>query len=304
MYSYEDVNLSNWGKSPSQIHTSNSTLAGFFRKYLMEKAFYPLDIEMPDEWDETYVMYTLFCRGYFAVINTDKFGVIPQECGLGGYGVMYQPTYAMISNPLLKGILEPKIGLQTEIVRLKPDWTGIFDIVSYYADQLALCAETVSVNVINSKLSYVFMASNPRQAASFKNMMDRIYSGETCVAVDRTMYDKRTGEVNWQYFAQNLKQNYISNDILMTMRRLLNDFDSFIGIGNCNTDKKERLTDDEVNANNEETEALLTVMKRSLERSFKKVNKMFPSVNLRIRERKDVMNEPESNNAFSGDVPI
>ena len=50
----------------------------------------------------------------------------------------------------------------------------------------------------------------------------------------------------------NVKQTFIADDVMLLRRKIVNDFLSDIGINNANLDKRERLNEQEVNANNEE----------------------------------------------------
>ena len=207
-------------------------------------------------------------------LSTNKFGVIPQACGLTGYNVFYQPTHALITNPLLTGTLQPQIDKQCTIIRLQPDYGGIMDIVGYYADMLALCSESVGMNLLNTHLSYVFTAGNKAAAESFKKMFDRIASGEPCVVYDKNL-KLDDGSKAWEAFQQNLHEVYIASDILSDMRKIESMFDTDIGIPNANTDKRERLVTDEVNANNVETASKCSMWLEQLQESVKKTNEMF-----------------------------
>ena len=121
---------------------------------------------------------------------------------------------------------------------------------------LALCAETAATNTLNSKLSYVFRCRDNKQAESFKKMFDKIAGGEPAVFIDNELKNADDTPV-WETFTQDLRANYIAGDILDDMRKWELKFDTEIGIPNANTDKKERLIVDEVNANNTETMALV-----------------------------------------------
>ena len=156
---------------------------------------------MPETWDSNYTLYTLYYLGFFAIVNTDRFGVIPQNCGLGGQTVLYQPRYAIITNPLLRGILRPIINKQCVIMRLQPDYGGVYDTVSYYADMLALCAEAIGMNLVNSKLSYIFGSANKTQSESFKKLFDNIQEGNPASFVDNNLY-RDDGTINYQMFNQ------------------------------------------------------------------------------------------------------
>jgi hypothetical protein len=271
---YDYINLANAAQSPSTVHCKNTSLSFYFRRYLLQKAMSLFKWNLPEHWSKDYFLYVLYCWGYIAVVNTDKFGVIPQACGLAGYNVFYQPTTALITNPLLRGTLQPKIGKQCTIIKLQPDYGGIMDIVGYYADMLALCSESVGMNLMNTHLSYVFAAGNKTAAESFKKMYDRVASGEVCTVIDKNLY-KDDGSRAWEAFEQNLKQVYISSDILSDMRKIEAMFDTDIGIPNANTDKRERLVTDEVNANNIETASKCSLWLEQLQESVERTNNMF-----------------------------
>lgn len=289
------INAANSVVSPSTVHCHNAALSRYFQRYLLQKAMSVFEWDMPDTWSKNYTLYTLYCWGYFAVVNTDKFGVIPQACGLRGYDVFYQPTHAVITNPLLKGTLEPRINLQTVLVRLQPDYGGILDIVTYYADLLALCAESVGMNLVNSKLAYVFAAENKASAETFKRLYDQIASGNVASVIDKQLM-REDGKPNWQMFNQNVGQNYITDRVLADMRKIEAMFCTDIGIPNANTDKKERLITDEVNANNFETRSKCALWLEELQDSCKKVEEMFHvklSVKWRNNGRSDLNGNPE-----------
>jgi hypothetical protein len=249
---YDYINAANSIVSPSTVHIQQTGLAQFFRRYLLEKAIAVFKWNLPKKWSKEYFLYVLYCWGYISVVNTDKYGVIPQACGLRGYDVFYRPTNAIITNPLLSGMLEPRIDKDCTLFKLQPDYGGIMDLVNFYGDMMALCAETAGVNLINSKLSYVFTADGKAAAESFKKLMDNIISGQPSTVIDKSLL-KKDGSPAWQAFQQNVGQNYIVGDILSDMRKWENMFNTDVGIPNANTDKKERLITDEVNANNTET---------------------------------------------------
>lgn len=295
-FSADYINAANSVVSPSTVHCRNTTLSLYFQRYLLQKAMSVFKWEMPVDWSKNYTLYTLYSWGFFAVVNTDRYGVIPQACGLRGYDVFYQPTHAIITNPLLSGTLEPRIGLQCELVRLQPDYGGIMDIVSYYADMLALCAESVGMNLVNSKLAYVFAAENKAMAETFKKLYDQIAAGNVSAVIDKQLF-REDGKPNWQMFNQNVGQNYVADKVLSDMRKIESMFCTEVGIPNANTDKKERLITDEVNANNIETRSKCDLWLEELKESCAKVRDMF-GIKLNVNWRykggaEDGSNEPD-----------
>ena len=284
-YYYNYINAETSQVTPSTVHVKDSGLCRYFTKYLLQKAMSVFEWDLPETWNKDYFLYVLYCWGYVAVVNTDKFGVIPQGCGLKGYDVFYAPTHAVIANPLLSGILEPRIGTQCELLKLQPDFSGILDLVGHYAEQMALASQSVSVNLLNSKLSYVFTAKTKALAESLKKMYDQIASGEPAVVIDSRLKNAADGEETWKAFEQNVGGNYIVTDLLADLRKIEAMFDTEIGIPNANTDKRERLIQDEVNANNIETYSKCALWLENLQDACKRVNDMFGlSIAVRWRE--------------------
>lgn len=271
---YDSINLVNAQCSPSTVHISNTNLTAFFRRYLLQRVFSVFEWDIPEEWPLDYILYNLYCIGYFAIVKTDKFGVIPQRCGLSGFDVFYRPRQAIIANPLISKTLDPVIGQTCTLIKIKSDYTGVMDLVCYYADMLALCAETAGVNLFNSHVSYVFAADGKASAESFKKLYDKVASGEPCVVQDRHLL-RADGNPSWTTFTQNVKENYIANQILQDMATLRDQFDTEIGIPNANTDKRERMIVDEVNANNVGTTCAASLWLDSLQKGCKEANEMF-----------------------------
>ena len=273
-YNYEQINLYNGSYEPSTVHCTNNRLTFYFRRYLLQKVYSVFKWDLPETWNKDYFRYVLYMAGYITIVNTDAFGVIPQMSGLRGYNVFYAPTHAIISNPLINGILEPEIDTQCTVIKLTPDYMGIGDMVSYYADLMALCGEAAGMNVINSKLAYIVAAKNKAMAESMKKMYDQVQAGNPLVVYD-AKYSPEDQKQMIEFYSQDLKSNFISPDILLTLKKIENDFACKIGLQNVNSEKKERLTNEEVQANREETYSLPEVWMENLKDGCKKVKKMF-----------------------------
>lgn len=291
-YSYEMINLFNSSYSPSTLHTKNTQMFTFFKKYLLEKVMSVFEFELPEMWDKNYFLYSLFLNGYLAIVNTDKFGVICQHCGLRGYNIYYNPTHAIIVNPLLTGILEPKIGTQCSLIRLQPNYSGISDIVNYYADNMAMTAETCEMNIMNSKLSFLFAVRGKSQAESMKKILDQVMRGELGVFYDEKL-KMGNDNIPLDFFNNDLKKNFIAPELQDTLRRWEEMFCNEVGIPNIRSDKKERMIVDEVNSNNIECFTKAELWLETLKEGVEQTNKMF-NLDLGVKLRH---NEGGGNNA-------
>ena len=289
-YGYIDTAKATY--SPNEVNIHNTMLYEYYRKYLMEKIISVYDWKLPESWSRNYFLYVLYCWGFLAVVKTDLYGVIPQQCSLAGYDVFHQPTQAIIANPRLTGILEPEIGTQCELIKLQPNFGSALDIVNYYAEQMTLVSEALSTNVINSKLAYVFAAESKSAAESFKRLYDNISAGEPAVFTDKKLFNE-DGRPAWFTFANSLKENYIGAELLLDLQKLEYRFDTVVGIPNANTDKRERLITDEVNANNAETKAISKVWLESLQDGVERVRKMFGIPESEFSVKRAETEEPE-----------
>lgn len=272
--SYEFINVYNAVRSPSTVHVKNTRLQRYFRKYLLQKALSVFKWTLPDEWDKDYFLYTLYCRGFVCVLDTDRYGVICQECSPGGYNLYYRPSYVIVTNPLLKETLTKKIDIDCILIKLQPDYSSIMDIVNYYADQLALCSEAMGMNLVNTKTATVFGADSKAQAESYKKMYDNLSEGDPAVVIGKNLLND-DGSPNWFPFTQHIRESYVVSDVLSDMRKIEAMFDTEIGIPNANTDKRERLISDEVNANNVETATRCELWLETLRKGIDKANNMF-----------------------------
>ena len=286
---YNYVNTYNSSFQPSTSHATDTGLSRFFQRYLLQEAISVFKWSMPGTWSKDYFLYTLYTYGFVAIINTNKYGVIPQMCGLRGYDVFYRPTNAIITNPLLTGILEPRIGTQCTLIKLQPDYGGIMDLVTKYADIMAMTMQTAGCNIQASKLAYVFTAENKAGAESFKKMYDAIANGDAMVVQDAKL-KRSDGSNALEMFTNNLRNNYVAGDMLVDLQKWRNMFCTEIGIPNANTEKKERMLSDEVNANNQETYTKADMWLEELKEGCKQAVNMFPGIELSVDWRFSISN--------------
>lgn len=306
-YMYDYINTATVQNNPNTVHCKNTYLQQYFARYLLQKAMSVMKWDFPESWDKDYFLYSLYCWGTVAIINTDKFGVIPQACTLQGFNVFYRPLKVVVSNPLLKGLKELVIDKQCVLFKMTNDYGGIMDLVNYYADQMAITAEACAMNSMNSKLSYVFSAKNKAGAESLKKLLDKIMGGDIGVFYDEKLrrQHSETTEEPWNTFAQNLAQNFITPDLMDCLRRWEEMFCNEIGIPNTRSDKKERLVTSEATSTRNESRTRMDMWLESWKECCVKVKKMFGvniSVDWRYNEKGGVENEIFSNS--NGNVSI
>lgn len=262
-----------FARRPADVDGVMNTSAYYYRLYLLKKLFGRFAIEnVPDGWDIDYMLEVLFMNGYFCVTDTEA-GILPLKCGLSGINVFEKPTTAIIANPVL-GNFERIIDVNCVVCQLQPNYEGVYPIINRYATLLAMCDSSISVNLMNTKAAFVFGASNKAQAETLKQMFDKISCGEPAVFMKDGLNEEN-------FFAIPAKQNYIANDVQILKRQIIAEFLTEIGINNTNMDKRERLTDDEVNANDQEVIANIQCWIDNINIGIEKINRMF-NLNLRF----------------------
>lgn len=259
----------------------NSTSFWFYVRSLFRKtmSIYKLS-GFPEEWDLDYFMSVLFSQGFIAITDT-AMGVLPLRCGISGINVFNHPTTIIIANPVL-GNLQRTIDSDACLVKISYDYRGLMDIVYRYATMLSECDNSISVNLMNSKVAFIGLVESKAQANSMKLMYDKISSGEPAVFVKGTQIN---GD---QILYNHVKENFVASDIQILKRKIMSEFLTEIGVNNANTDKRERLTDNEVEANDSEIQLNAGYWLEQIREGLNKANKMF-GLNLAI-ELKNTFN--------------
>lgn len=221
------------------------TIFNFWQRRLFEKMISVFKWRLPEQWNEDYFLWTLYTWGYIAGIYTNEYGLIPQQCGLLGQGLYLQPDAIFVGTPYVQ-VPYRRIGDRCVLFRLRADYCGMMDIINFYAGQLAEAYTALIVNLRNSKLPFVFTGSDKKQVETLKKLADVVDSGEYATFL-------KQGQGSWETFNRNIKESYIAPELIQDIRKIMNAFNTEIGIPNTNVEKKERMVSDEVNSNNVET---------------------------------------------------
>ena len=285
---------------PGAQHTINNPTTAYFAKYLLEKAVSLYKWELPKTWDKDYFLYVLYVAGFVGVINAGpKYGIVPQWGTLDGYNLYYAPRKFRYSNPLIGGG-GLVIHEECELIKLQGNYTGIWDLILYYASKMALLSEAFDMNAANVKTSRIFFVKSKAAAETLKKLADKVQSGQVITVLDKELLDEN-GKFTAEWFNDDLNKNYICDKLLIELRKLENEFCTDLGIPNSNTDKKERLITDEVNSNNTETMLRADLWLDRLKECCEAVNKMYDlNISVDWRVKPDDGNIVNSWNAGNG----
>lgn len=269
---FDDLLRNFFARKPKDVDGVANTSALYYRQWLLKKIFARFEFEIPGEWELDYFLDILFREGHISITDT-AMGVVALRSGLTGIGIYNQPTKAIFANPVL-GNFERTIDVDCSVIKLQYDYQGVSWMIDRYSTLLAMCDSGIAVNLMNTKAAYVFGATSKAQAESYKKMYDDITQGKPAVFVNGDSINKEN------MFTMPAKENFISDDIQLLKRKIINEFLTDIGINNTNLDKRERLTDDEVNANNEEVRFNIMHWYDNIQDGIRRTKRLFPDITL------------------------
>lgn len=276
---YDKINYVAGHYFPSQVKAYNNAAFKFWERALFQRAQSIIEEDgFPDEWNgnvKDFFYWCILAIGYVCTFDDAKYGFSFQPCTLSGYDFYYQPNKAIVANPYLEKEFE--IGTDCEIIKLTPDYTGIWDVITYYAEKLACLDNAINMSIINNKFAYILGARNKGMASALKKMLDKINQGEPAVIYDQKILDDTQDRKEPYQFLErsNLKQSYITTDQLQDFQTIINQFDAEIGIPTVPYQKKERMVTDEANSKTYDAISRATLWIETLNSTVDAVNRHY-----------------------------
>ena len=276
---FEDLERNFFARRPKDVDGIANSSAIYYRAKLFRLLIQRFQFDnIPETWEYDYFLTHLFLDGSICVTDTSA-GILPLKCGLTGIGIFEQPTEVIIANPVL-GNFKRIIGEDCEVIKLQYDYRGVSPILDRYSALLAMCDSSVAVNLMNTKVTWVFGATSKTQAETFKAIYDDITLGKPATFTS----NDNIGNLKENMFVMPAVQNFIADDVQLLKRKILNEFLTDIGLNNTNLDQRERLTDDEVNANNDEVLANISHWYDNISDGIQRVNDRY-NLNLSVKIR-------------------
>lgn len=303
-YSYAEINTACFPIVPSTTHAHNTAIADYYRRYLYQRAMSVFQWEYPVEWDLLYMLEGIYKGGFNVVIDTERYGVIPQWARPTGFNVFRRAIAANISGELIDQ-KEWIIGEKCQPLYMTYTYSGINDIVNYYADMMATAAEAAAVNTSNSKTAIVFTVGSKQAAETFKKAVDQIQSGEPAIWIDKTLASEENEA--WRPFIRDVGSSYIADKLIRDLRTWESMFNADVGIPSANIDKRERLTDDEVHSGEVATSCKAALWLDTLQKCCSDINDAFGrkmSHRLWVDWRYKTMEGGVDNGAVVADGPV
>ena len=286
---YHNINVGAGTYSPSPVKAYNNRTFAYWIRALFQRATSVIDFELPEDWQgsvKDFFLYCLYRFGYVVIFDYDVYGTIFQPCNLSGYNFYYQPTNAIIANPRFKKSLDLTIGKECELLKLTPDYVGIWDVLEYYAERFSTLDDAINMSLINCKTPYILGAKNKTASSALKKILDLVNKGEPAVVFDeKLMNDPNSKDTPFQLLEllHDPKSAYLTTDQLADFRTILDNFDAEIGIPCLPYQKKERLVSDEATMRTYDGSARSLTWFNTLTASVDQIKKLYPDITLEAR---------------------
>ena len=233
-------------------------------------------------WDYDAFMYQLFRMGYAVVFRSKKYGMVVQPGTPTGYGLQYQPRGMNITTQFFNFGRPLEIGTECGVIKLTPDYRGIWDIITKYAVEMQHAEVAIRQSALNARFAYGAFAKDDNQKRSLELLFQRLANGEPGIIVNtelkRPMDAKSTDggayELPIMQIDRDLSKNFILPELMEFRRTILMDFYRELGI-KVQPDKKERLNVNESQSADAETFNRREVWRICLEKSLDEVNRMY-----------------------------
>lgn len=224
-------------------------------------------LNLPDEIDERYLELNVFRRGLAVFFHDDELGKYMCLPGSGHGFLDWQDNpvrFNVVGNQLYNKTLDAD-----DVVPIWANRTRVpnYDILLWYARRLAEVETTVDINVKSARLTRILAASE-NMRLSVTNMLRQIDQGNPTVFVEPDMTESDVLSV----LDMGANPEHIIS-VQMVKNRIMNDAMTFLGINTSNTDKRERMNSDEVNADEEQVRLNRNIGINARQEAADKINK-------------------------------
>lgn len=283
---------------PSTYWNTKSQQYQYWFRSLLQKIDSCLEFKnLPKDWSQDFFLLCLWARGYVAVFESERFGdketgIAFQPCNVSGYDFYYQPTKAIVANPLYQK--EFIIHQDCEILKLTPDFNGIWDVIDHYATQLAELTKGINVGLINAKVPFVVTADSLAESEKLKKVYDKVQAGESLIVwkEDTNHFEKEVMPRKNPFedaFLNDYTKTYIVTNLLQDMQTIMDQFYMEIGLPTRTFDGKAHMLNAEADMQANQSQARVSCWVNTLTESMELINAHY-GTNLEVQANEQSFN--------------
>lgn len=264
-------------KSIAQELNNRTYTDYYYRLMLLARSIYKWE-NLPNGMDEKWIERYLFNDGKCVFFSDkDKGFMVAKFTESGELNFYDEPTRI---TPVATNYSNSESLMNNEqaiIIKNNDDMIPTSPTIQLYALRLAELTRTIDIN-IHAQKTPVLILCTEKQRTTLKqvykqwNGFEPVIFGDKNLDIDGIKVLKTDAPIVFD------KLQYQKHSIW-------NECMTFLGINNANQDKRERLVDDEVQANNEQIEQSAEIMFKARERAAEQINDLFKQ-NIKVSMRK------------------
>ena len=162
------------------------------------------------------------------------------------------------------------------LIRNNATSSNDYDDLLLFAERINEVEQTMDINLNGQKTPFVILCDE-KERLTFKNILNQVQKFKYAI------FGSKKLSIN-SMSVMETKSEYLLDKLQDHKNSLMNELLTFLGINNNNTDKKERLLVDEVNANNEFILVNIDHMYEERKKACEEINKKF-GLNITVNRR-------------------
>lgn len=250
---------------------------------------------LPNGIPERFIEKQLFNNGICAFIDDDTLGYMVTKCTYDGRLNVYdEPVayncYAIDYNKIFNA--NDCVVIRNNAYSIPTRMT-----IRLFAQRLTEVERTIDVNIKGIKTPIV-ITCDEKERLTLVNLMKKYDGNIPFIFGNKALNTDGIKAIKTDV-------QYVGDQLMIMKHDVWNEAMSFLGIANANTDKRERLITDEVNANNQMTSLSSQVMLKQREEAAKLINEKFgTNITVEMRSLEDVYAEMGASTQNASDFSI
>lgn len=246
------------------------TFTDYYRRLsLLARVIFKWD-NLPNNINEKWIEKFLYHEGSCMFFKHDTLGFMVAKCtDFGGLNPYDEPVelIPVATNTSVEIGGSYVIGENCVLIRNNDDMIPTSTTMKLYAYKLTQIDRTIDVN-IKAQKTPILIKCTEKQRLTLQNVYRQYDENMPVIFGSKDLDMSEIGVLN-------TSAPIVFDKLEIQKHNIWNECMSFLGINNANQDKRERLVDDEVEANNEQVQMFAHIMLKSRQRACEEINKLF-----------------------------
>lgn len=240
----------------------------YYRLKLLAKGVFKWN-NLPNGINEKWIEKYLFDEGRCIFFKDDKLGFMVTKCADSNKLNFYdEPTELKpVATNYRSSAKSYENNKECVLIQNNDDEIATNSTIQLFAHRLAEITRTIDINCDAQKTPILILTTN-KQKQTLKQIYQKIQGNEPVIFADKDL------DLNGVKVLRT-DAPIVFDKLQLQKHAIWNECMTFLGINNANMDKKERLVDDEVQANDEQIELCADIMLKSRQRACEQINKIF-----------------------------